>query len=99
MNNWTLIIASFLLLSSAFAEPDENVVKEMARQTHISQDEIRANYNGCDSGVTLYMKICGSYRWMVEDVRLNKVYKSALNDAKNLGYESNLIQAQKSWLA
>lgn len=88
----------FLVSTTTIAAPDEEVVKAMVRRTDISAEEIRANYNACDSGVTWSMKICGSYHWMVEDVRLNKIYKRALVKAKEAGYEKSLIQAQRAWL-
>ncbi|HXA46096.1 MAG TPA: lysozyme inhibitor LprI family protein [Burkholderiaceae bacterium] len=95
-----LTISLFVACTSvyALAAPDEFVVQEMARQTKLSVDDIKKNYDACDSGVTWPMKICGSYRWMVEDVRLNKIYKRTLTKARELGYESSLQTAQRAWL-
>lgn len=90
---------SIVLMSSmVFAAPNEEVVQAMVRRTNISAEDIRANYDACDSGVTLSMKICGSYDWMVEDVRLNRIYKQLLAKAKEQGYDASLIRAQRAWL-
>lgn len=98
MKVW-LILCLVLCVSAAVAvAPDETIVLEMAKQTHISANEIRQDYNACDSGVTLSMKICGSYKWMVEDARLNKTYKQALAKARVMGYESSLIRSQRAWM-
>lgn len=95
-----LALLLFLLASSlAVAAPDEKVVQEMVRRTSISAEDIRAYYDACDSGVTLTMKICGSYHWIAEDVRLNRIYKQALAMARERGYEASLIRAQRAWLA
>jgi uncharacterized protein YecT (DUF1311 family) len=95
---WVILFA--LCTSAAVAAaPDETIVHEMAKQTHMPADDIRRDYDACDSGVTLSMKICGSYRWMVEDARLNKAYKQALTKAREMGYESSLVRAQRAWLA
>lgn len=71
----------------------------MARRTRIPPDEIRRNYDACDSGVTLAMKTCGSYRWTEQNLRLNKVYKRVRAKAKEADYEASLIRAEKAWLA
>ena len=81
------------------AAPDETVIKKLSKQTNIPVDDIRRDYNACDSGVTLSMKICGSYRWMVEDVRLNKTFKRVLVRAREMGYEPSLVRTQRAWLA
>ncbi|NKI96403.1 hypothetical protein [Rhizobacter sp. SG703] len=52
-------LAPALLLAAtvaATAAPDEAVVREMARQTHIPADDIRRDHDACDSGVTLSME-------------------------------------------
>lgn len=84
---------------AALAAPDEIVVQQMAKQTHLPADDIRRNYNACDSSITLSMKICESYRWMVEDVRLNKVFKRALAKAHDAGYEPSLVRSERAWIA
>jgi uncharacterized protein YecT (DUF1311 family) len=45
------------------------------------------------------MKICGSYHWMIQDVRMNKAYKQMLAKAKVASYEKSLVKAQRAWLA
>jgi len=95
-------LAPALLLAAtvaATAAPDEAVVREMARQTHIPADDIRRDHDACDSGVTLSMKICASYRWRMQDARLNAVYKQALAKAREVGYEASLVKAQRAWIA
>jgi uncharacterized protein YecT (DUF1311 family) len=71
----------------------------LRRTSGLSKEEIRANYNACDSGITLSMKICASYRWVTQDVRLNHLYKQSLEKARELSYEKSLIRAQRAWLA
>lgn len=92
---------ALLLITTAHvsAAPDEAVVREMARQTNIPVEDIRRDHDACDSGVTLSMKICGSYRWRVQDARLNAVYKRALGKARGVGYEASLVKAQRAWVA
>jgi uncharacterized protein YecT (DUF1311 family) len=88
------IVASPLAISAV----DEQVVQEMARKTRIPPAEIRLNYDACDSGITLKMKICASYRWIIQDIRLNLVYKQTVAKAKESGYEASLIKAQRAWV-
>ena len=99
VKKWILMILPFIFAASSFAAPDEEVVKEMAKRTNVPIDDIRQYYDACDSGVTRTMKICGSYHLFVEEVRLNKNYLGALDKAKELGQESMLVRAQKTWLA
>jgi len=95
----TLLIAFAIFLPiCALAAPDEAVVREMAAQTKLSPQEIRANYDACDSGVTLTMKICGSYRWIAQDLRLNRIYRQSMAQAKERGYDTTLVKAQRAWL-
>ncbi|WP_165973892.1 lysozyme inhibitor LprI family protein [Paucimonas lemoignei] len=70
----------------------------MTRLTSLTPEEIRHDYNACDSGVTPRMKICASYNWVKQDVNLNRIYKRALAKAKMMGYESSLVKAQQAWL-
>jgi uncharacterized protein YecT (DUF1311 family) len=83
----------------ASAAPDETVVREMARQTNISAEVIRRDHDACDSGVSMSMKVCASYRWRVQDARLNAVYKQARSKAHEMGYEASLVKAQRAWVA
>lgn len=95
-----LALATGLLAGMpAVAAPDEAVVREMARQTRLSVEEIRRDYDACNSGVTRSMKICGAYRWLVEDARLNRIYRQLLSKARESGVEPSLVQAQRAWLA
>ncbi len=95
-----LTIALLVVATPAISAPDEAVVREMLRKSSgLSKEEIRANYNACDSGITLSMKICASYRWVKQDVRLNQIYKQSLDKARESGYEKSLVQAQRAWLA
>ena len=91
-----LLLAATAHVSAA---PDEAVVREMARQTGLSAEDIRRDHDACDSGVTLSMKTCASYRWRVQDARLNAVYKRALAKAREMGYEASLVKAQRAWVA
>jgi uncharacterized protein YecT (DUF1311 family) len=84
---------------NCFAKPDEEVVKAMTKLTSLTPDEIRQDYDACDSGITMRMKICASYHWVAEDVRLNKIYKQTRAKAKDAGYEASLIKAQRAWVA
>jgi uncharacterized protein YecT (DUF1311 family) len=99
MKNLLTLVTLLLISAGAVADPDETVVREMAHQTNLTPDEIRENYNACDSGVTLRMKICGSYHYFVEDVRLNRLYKQALASARKAGSDASLIKSQRAWLA
>jgi uncharacterized protein YecT (DUF1311 family) len=99
MKNLLALVALSIISSGAIADLDETVVREMARQTNLSPADIRENYNACDSGVTLRMKICGSYHYFVEDVRLNRLYQEALASARKAGSGASLIKSQRAWLA
>ena len=95
-----LFLAMLLVFPLAtHAQPDEEVIQTIARQTKLSASEIRQHFDSCDSGVTLTMKICASYRWMVQDVRLNKVYRQARSVARERGYEESLVKSQRAWVA
>ncbi|EAP72064.1 Hypothetical Protein RRSL_01788 [Ralstonia solanacearum UW551] len=64
----------------------------------LSPQDIRQHYNDCDSGVTPSMKICASYHWEKEDIRLNRLYARSMEKAKEMGFETLLVQAQRAWL-
>jgi uncharacterized protein YecT (DUF1311 family) len=92
---WT----SFSVVAAANGAPDEKVVQHVLRNsTGLTADEIRQNYDGCDDGRTTPMKICGAYRWAVQDIRLNRVFLRARAMAKQSGYEQSLVRAQRAWL-
>ena len=81
-----------------FAAPDEEVVKALSKTTTLTAEEIRADYDACDSGVTLRMKICASYAFTEQDLRLNAIYKQARAKAKKEGFEKSLLASQRGWL-
>lgn len=81
-----------------FAAPDEDVVKAMGKTTNLTPDEIRADYDACDSGVTLRMKICASYGFTEQDLRLNRIYEKVIEKAKEENFEKSLLASQQAWL-
>ena len=81
------------------AAPDKAVVSETVKQAPHNPKEIRESDEGCDSGITLSMKICGTNHWKREDMRLNQIYEQTRAKAKELGYEASLVRAQRAWLA
>ncbi|BCL93375.1 lysozyme inhibitor LprI family protein [Ralstonia pseudosolanacearum] len=91
------LVLSLLVPTLAIAAPDEAVVREMAKRTGLSPADIRSSYDACDSGVTLPMKVCASYRWTREDIRLTTAYEQAKVKAKEAGFEASLIAAQDAW--
>ena len=99
MNKYLVLIAALFVSLPAASAPDEQVVQAMTRQTSLTAEQIRGSYDACDSGVTSTMKICASYNWMVQDVRMNKVYKQAIAKARVTGYEKSMVKAQRAWLA
>ena len=97
---WKLIFTLIFLLnaSNCFAMADEEVVMAMTKLTSLTAEEIRQDYNRCD-GNTYQMKVCASYQWIAEDLRLNKIYKGMRSKAKLMGYEQSLLQSQRAWIA
>lgn len=93
----TVVIALCSLVHAA--EPDERVVRALSQSSSLSDEEIRKNYNACDSGVTRSMTICAAYENRAEDLRLNEVYREVLNNVKGTSAEKKLIKAQRAWLA
>ncbi|SFO90552.1 lysozyme inhibitor LprI family protein [Ralstonia sp. NFACC01] len=94
-----ILILPLLVSTLAIAAPDEAVVQEMAKRTGLSPSDIRRNYDACSSGETQSMKVCASYRWTREDIRLNTAYEQAIVKAKEEGFEASLIRAQHAWQA
>ncbi|WP_247310482.1 lysozyme inhibitor LprI family protein [Ralstonia pseudosolanacearum] len=94
-----LILFASLASTLATAAPDEAVVRKIAQSTGLDPQYIRQNYNACDSGKTPAMKLCASYRWTQEDIRLNRIYTRSIEKAKEMGFEASLIRAQRAWLA
>ncbi len=81
------------------ADPDERVVRALSQSSGLSDQEIRGNYNACDSGVTRSMTVCAAYQNRAEDLRLNDVYREVLKNVKGTSAEKKLIKAQRAWLA
>ena len=99
MKHFVAFALMLALPNLAIAAADEAVIREMVKRTTLTPDEIREHYDGCDSGVTLYMKICAIYSWTKEDIRLNDIYAQTRAKAKELGYEASLVRGQQTWLA
>jgi uncharacterized protein YecT (DUF1311 family) len=93
------IVAPVLLSSICIAQPDEEVIHAMTRGTNLKAEEIRRDYDACDNGTTSSMKICGAYRFTKQDLRMNRLYKAALSESKKLGYQADLVRAQRAWVA
>lgn len=95
-----LFSIAFIALSNLAhaAEPDERVVRALSQSSSLSDQEIRENYNACDSGVTRSMTICAAYENRAEDLRLNDVYRKVLKNVKGTSAEKKLIKAQRAWL-
>ena len=91
-------LVTVLVAVAAHGAADEQVVQHMLKNTFgLSADEIRHDYDQCD-GSTLSMKICGAYRWSVQDLRLNRAFSRARAAVKDLGYKESLLKAQRAWL-
>lgn len=101
MNNVAKTFVAFALLHStlAAAAADEAVVRAMVRRTNVSPEDIRKNYDACDSGITRSMSICSSYLWTQEDLRLEQVFERSLAEAKEMNLEASLTSAQQAWIA
>ncbi len=95
----TLITALLFLsvTSNCIAKPNEEAVTAMTKLTSLTAEEIRQGYDKCD-GNTYQMKVCASYNWAVEDVRMNKIYKQVRAKAKEVGYERSLLESQRNWV-
>ncbi|HQS60030.1 MAG TPA: lysozyme inhibitor LprI family protein [Gallionellaceae bacterium] len=101
-----VLFTSAVAIAATNEVPDEAVVKEMASQIHMPEDEIRENFNACDSNHNLKVIICLRYNWVAEDIRLNRIYKQARAEAKGIGqaradgigYEASLVKTQRAWI-
>lgn len=83
------------------AQPQEDVIAQMLKPSHgQSEAFIRDALQHCD-GTNTQMKICASYRWTKQDMRLNRLYAEARRTANAFGnaYEPALVKAQLAWLA
>jgi uncharacterized protein YecT (DUF1311 family) len=98
MRKFIFTVIFLLNASNCFAMADEEVVKAMTKLTSLTAEEILQDYNRCD-GNTYQMKVCASYQWVAEDLRLNKIYKEIRAKAKLMGYEQSLLQSQRAWIA
>jgi uncharacterized protein YecT (DUF1311 family) len=99
MNRCAILAAAILLPLAARAGVDPEIVYAVLRVTKgIPREVIVENYDDCDSGITYPMKVCFAYRWMAEDVRMNREYKKALAVAKKVGADDSLRAAQRSWV-
>lgn len=95
-----LATAALLVSTAARAAADDAVVRHMLRQSSgLTADDIRQDYDGCDSGVTMKMRVCGSYRLSREDLRLNAAYAQVSAQAKKGGNAAALQKAQRAWIA
>lgn len=94
-----LAVIAVLANASAHAAADERTVDEMLKRTQgITAEDIRRDYDACDSGVTSSMRLCASYRWTEQDVRLDAVYRRLLAQVGKDDLPA-LVHAQRAWLA
>ena len=99
MKRYVVLALGLLSYHSLRAEPDPDVVEALLRETTgLTREDIVQNYDKCD-GSTFSMKICGAYRSMVEDLRMNRLYKEAIAMARGFEVESTLREAQRAWLS
>lgn len=94
-----LAVAMALVSATAYAAADDRVVEKMLTgKMGVTAEDIRRNYDACDSGNDFSMKVCEWYRWTEQDIRLNTVYEKlrAQMDPGDLPY---LMSAQRAWLA
>jgi uncharacterized protein YecT (DUF1311 family) len=100
MKRSVILILAMSLSSAAEAAIDPDVVNALLQTTKgISREIVVENHDKCDSGVTFSMKICLAYRWMVEDVRMNRVYKKAITTGRRVGASESLRRSQRAWIA
>jgi uncharacterized protein YecT (DUF1311 family) len=93
----TLFVCLLLPLS---VSANDKIVREMARQTHLTEAEIREHReSGCASGVQLYMNICSLYGYYVADAALNEQYRSLHSRLKEATARDRLTKAQRAWVA
>jgi len=83
----------------AHAAADDRVIREMLKHTHgISADDIRRDYDACDSGATFSMKLCASYRWTEQEIRLDAIYER-LRHQMGPADVAFLDDARRAWVA
>jgi uncharacterized protein YecT (DUF1311 family) len=81
----------------AHAGPNEAAVLHFSKLTKIPPEDVRRDFDACD-GTTAQMMTCLGYRWAVEDLALNSVYRSARAVADSSGYAGLLVDAQRLWI-
>ena len=99
MNTTAFAVLLLLVSSTCAAKPDEEVVRAMTKHTTLTPEMIGKDYDACDSGVTLRMKICASYKWVEQDVRMNRAYQRVLVAAKRANSQDWLVRAQRAWIS
>jgi uncharacterized protein YecT (DUF1311 family) len=92
------IIILLCVSLSCHAKPDEEVVRAMTKLTTLTADEIRRDYNQCE-GNTYQMMVCASYQWVIEDLRLNKIYSQLKTKATAQNQEKMLQDSERTWIA
>jgi uncharacterized protein YecT (DUF1311 family) len=99
----TFIAVALFVAASAFAANspppiDEAVVAALVK-AGMSEAQVRAGYNACDSGGPISMKICFRYRLEGETMTLKSAYED-LHNSLRLHSESiakELEQGQAAW--
>ena len=92
-------VIAMLANASAHAAADDRIVDEMLKRTEgITAQDIRRDDDACDSGVTFSMRLCASYRWTEQDVRLDAVYRRLRAQVGKDDLPA-LVHAQRAWLA
>lgn len=92
-----ILLFTFLASGAAQAAADEEVVQHVLQNsTGVPAEEIRRDYDACD-GTTVQMKVCGAYRWAVQDIRLKRAYSRVLGQSKGTELEQSLRKAERAW--
>jgi len=94
----SLFVLSMVLLPFMAAANDA-VVKKMAKETGLSEAEIRENSSGdCGRGTQLDMNICMQYLYFEADAKLNETYLDLLSRLKRKQDRDALKAAQRAWI-
>lgn len=94
-----LFLFLVLLTVSTSCHANDQVIKEMARQTNFSETEIKEHYkNGCESGVQFYMNICMLYHFYEVDWSLNDNYRELMRRLTSPTARADLKAAQRAWI-
>nr|WP_314860868.1 lysozyme inhibitor LprI family protein [uncultured Undibacterium sp.] len=95
-----LILLAFLFVSTTCLADEDPAVVETAKRMNWSIETVRAlHITGCASGRPNEMAICGAYRFVQADMKLNQVYTSLLSELGTKVAKEKLIAAQRSWVA